>query len=382
MSGPEGRDSEVRDIARAGLARIAGATKLPALVTLAVVGVLALPGMASAATTLPPTLATSFTPNLIAVTGSSAVQYTIAAPGTTETVFNVTFTDTLPAGVVLDNPVTETDAGCTSSTPSAPIVSFTANPGGSTITVSVPQVKAGSPCTVQFPVVGSAPGGGSDVFTPGSFTFAASATGAATQATSAAPASIQVIPEPTVKLTGLKQGAKLKFGQAVSIKYACAQPATTDPIVTCEASDDLGNDVRSGGKLPTKTAGKHALTVQVIDTLGNVVSRDVNYTVLPDNRFTIGSTKKEAGGSLAFTLALPGTGTVAIKELAGGKLVSSKTAKAHGTGKVKLSGVLKLNGAGKKLLATGKPKVRLQVTFTPTGGTKSTVAKSGITLGG
>ena len=158
------------------------------------------------------------------------------------------------------------------------------------------------------------------------------------------------------------------------------QPAVTDPIQTCEASDDLGNNVKSGGKLPTKVAGKHTLTVQVIDALGNVVSEDVDYTVLPNNHFTIGKTKKGVGGSLAFTLALPGAGTVAIKELAGGKQVSSRTAKARGDGKVKLSGVLKLNGAGKKLLAAGKPKVKLQVTFTPTGGTKSTLAKSGITL--
>ena len=369
----------MRDIARAGLARIAGATKLLALIPLAVVGVLALPGAASAATT-PPTLATSFTPNLIAVAGSSAVQYTITAPGTSATVFNVTFTDTLPAGVVLDNPVTETDAGCTSSTPSAPIVGFTANPGSSTISVSIPQVKAGTPCTVQFPVVGSAPGGGSDTFTPGSFTFATSATGAATPATGETPASIQVLPAPTVQFSGLKNGAKLKFGQVVPIKYTCAQPAATDPIQTCEASDDLGANVKSGGKVPTKVAGKHTLTVQVIDALGNVESDDVNYTVLPDNNFTIGKTKKGTGGSLAFTLALPGAGTVAIKELAGSKLVSSKTAKARGDGNVKLSGVLKLNGAGKKLLAAGKPKVKLQVTFTPTGGTKSTLAKSGITL--
>ena len=69
--------SDVRDIARAGLARIAGATKLTALAALAAAGALALPATAAAATVPAPTIATSFTPNQIDVTGSSSVQYSI-----------------------------------------------------------------------------------------------------------------------------------------------------------------------------------------------------------------------------------------------------------------------------------------------------------------
>ena len=274
----------MRDIARAGLARIAGATKLTALAALAVAGALALPATAAAATVPAPTIATSFTPNQIDVTGSSSVQYSINV--SSGTVNNVTFTDTLPAGVVLDNPATETDAGCTSSTVSAPIVTYTATPGASTITVSIPQVKAGTPCTVQFPVVGNAVGNGSDSFAPGSFTYATSATGAATPAPASGEttASIQVIPQPTVTVSGVKAGAKYKFGQAVAVKYTCAQPGLTDGIVTCAASDDLGHNVKSGGKLRTTTPGKHALTFQVVDALGDVVSNEIDYTVMPDNR--------------------------------------------------------------------------------------------------
>jgi hypothetical protein len=371
--------SDVREIARAGLARIAGATKLTAFAAaLAALGALALPATTLAATQPAPTIATSFTPNQIDVTGSSSVQYSVNV--SSGTVNNVTFTDVLPAGVILDSPATETDAGCTSSTVSAPIVTYTATPGTSTITVSIPQVKAGTPCTVQFPVVGNAVGNSSDSFTPGSFTYATSATGAATPAptTGETTAPIQVIPEPTVTVSGVKAGAKYKFGQAVTVKYTCVQPGLIDGIVTCAASDDLGHNVKPGGKLPTAKPGKHALTFQVVDTLGDVVSDEIDYTVSPDNRITIDRVAKRSGGSLGFTLALPGPGVVAIKELAGGKLVSSKTVKTHA--KVKLAETLKLDGAGRKLLADGKIKIKLQVSYTPTGGTKSTVAKAGIAL--
>jgi hypothetical protein len=370
----------VRDIARAGLARIAGATKLTALAALAVAGALAMPAMAAAATVPAPTIATSFTPNQIDVTGSGSVQYSINV--SSGTVNNVTFTDTLPAGVVLDNPATETDAGCTSSTVSASIVTYTATPGASTITVSIPQVKAGTPCTVQFPVVGNAVGNGSDSFAPGSFTYATSATGPAIPAPASGEttASIQVIPQPTVTVSGVKAGAKYKFGQAVAVKYTCAQPGLTDGIVVCAATDDLGHNVKSGGKLRTTTPGKHALTFQVVDALGDVLSNEIHYTVMPDNRFTIDRVTTHSGGALGFTLALPGPGALAIKELVAGKLVSSKTVKTHA--KVELAETLKLDGAGRKLLSDGNIKVKLQVSYTPTGGTKSTVAKGGIALGG
>ena len=305
--------SDVRDIARAGLARIAGATKLTALASLAAAGALALPATAPAATVPAPTIATSFTPNQIDVTGSSSVQYSVNV--SSGTVNNVTFTDVLPAGVVVDSPATETDAGCTSSTVSAPVVTYTATPGTSTITVSVPQVKAGTPCTVQFPVVGNAVGNGSDSFAPGSFTYATSATGGAIAAptTGETTASIQVIPQPTVTVSGVKAGTKYKFGQAVAVKYTCLQPGLIDGIVTCGASDDLGHNVKSGGKLPTTKPGKHALTFQVVDALGDVVSDEIDYAVLPDNRITIDRVTKHSAGSLGFTLALPGPGVIAIK---------------------------------------------------------------------
>ena len=76
---------------------------------------------------------------------------------------------------------------------------------------------------------------------------------------------------------------------------------------------------------------------------------------------------------MASRSSLPGPGAVAIKELGGGKLVSSKTARAHA--KVRLAETLKLDGAGKKLLAAGSVKVKLQVSYTPTGGKPSTVRR-------
>ena len=368
----------MRDIPPAGLARVAVAVKLPALAAAILAWAVLIPAIADAASTQAPTVAASFTPNQIDVTGSSSIEYTITDPNSAGTLYNVSFTDTLPAGVALDNPATETDSGCTSSTVSAPVVSYTADPGSSTITVVVPQVKSGTPCTVQFPVLASAAGNGSDSFLPGSSSYATSATGSATAlpATAETTAALQVIPEPTVSVTGVKAGASYRYGQAVTVRYSCAQPELSAGIATCTASDDLGDNVKSGQKLATKLPGKHSLTVQAIDAIGDVFSDEVDYTVLPDNVFTIGRLTAHAGGSLGLTLALPGAGAVTIKEFAGSTLVSSKSAKVHG--KTKLAQTLAPTRAGAKLLARGGVKVKLQVTYTPTGGRKNTVTRSGI----
>lgn len=352
------------------------------LVAAAVVVALAAPAGASAATA-PPTVATSFPTNPIAVDAglgdsTGTVVFTVANPNDSGTLYDISFTDTLPAGISSDHPVAESDSGCSSSSPTAPIVTWTFS--GAAVTVNIPQVSASASCQVQFSIIGTTPGTGSDSYVPGSFTYSTSSTGSPTAtATGTTPASIQVIPEPTVAVQGLKQNAVLNYGQSVKITYSCAQPALTAGVSSCTASDDLGNNVDSGGKLFTKDPGQHTLDVEVIDANGDVVDDDISYTILPDNEVTI-IKATPAGKVLAVKLAVPGAGKLKLVELDGRHRVAVATATVHGkaTKSIRLAPTV----AGAALLGGTGAEVKLEVTFTPAHGKARTVTKAPIKLDG
>lgn len=105
----------------------------------------------------------------------------------------------------------------------------------------------------------------------------------------------------------------------------------------------------------------------------------VNYTVLPDNRFTISKVKPKQAGALGLQLALPGAGAIKVVELAGSTTVGSYTGRVGGKRTLKVT--VKPTPGGEALLTAGNPvRVTLKVTYTPKGGVKRTVSKRGITL--
>ncbi len=221
---------------------------------------------------------------------------------------------------------------------------------------------------------------------PGTFTNSPGA--ASSSAGKSAPGAAQtltVLPAPTVAVTGIRNKATYSFGQVVRPKYTCTQPDDPTALADCSAGDDLGNTILSGGKLDTTTPGPHVLTVVAASTDGLSTTDNINYRVLPDNRFTITKLSPQPHGALGFVLALPGPGTVKILEV-GPKhaVVGSDTAKV--TQKRQLKVDLKPTKAGVKLLtpaAGGSPVklgVKLEVSFTPHGGAERTVTHHGIVL--
>ncbi|MFL5862294.1 MAG: hypothetical protein ACJ780_16225 [Solirubrobacteraceae bacterium] len=308
-----------------------------------------------------------FTPNLIGFSDSSAaaLSVTITNPNASGTLASVSFTDTLPAGLAIDNPNGE-NGTCGSASV------ITADPGSQTLSLVGGSIKAAASCTFSVSVVPSQTGTFADA--PGAASSSAG-TGPAATATS-----LTVIPPPTVRVSRLRNNAKLAFGAAVRPTYSCAQPADPPGLSDCSAVDDFGNDVASGGALDTRIAGSHTLTVSATSVDGLVTSHTIDYTVLPDNRFTLTKLTTKSGGTASFLLTLPGAGSVTVRELDGRHTFGSYSAHLCGARKLRLT--VKPSAAGKRLLAGGhRQRIAIQVTYAPTGGVKRTVTRHGVRVG-
>jgi DNA-binding beta-propeller fold protein YncE len=92
----------------------------------------------------------------------------------------------------------------------------------------------------------------------------------------------------------------------------------------------------------------------------------------PSNQFAFGALKLNArNGTAVLSVRVPGPGTVSLT----GKGLRRTTAKLGEPGTVKLA-VRLLGQAKRKLLATGRAKVKATVSYTPTGGSKASKSKS------
>jgi hypothetical protein len=314
----------------------------------------------------PPTIASAFTPALIGLSDSAAtaLSFTITNPNTSGTLSAVSFTDTLPTGLAVDNPNGE-NGTCGSTSV------ITAGPATQTISLSGGSVKAAASCTFSVSITAAQ---------TGTFQNATSVvSSSAGDSTAGSAAALTVIPPPTVTVAHIKNNAKYPYGRVVKPTYSCAQPEDAAGLTDCSAEDDLGNDIVSGGALKTKIPGSHSLTVSATSDDGAVTTQEIDYTVLPDNRFAIAKVKPTRHGALQFQLALPGAGKVTVVELAGKKTVGQLTRSVASQRKLNVS--VNPTSAGSALLKqTSSVKVTLDVTYTPKGGVKHTVTRRGITL--
>lgn len=332
------------------------------------------------AAAVPPTITSAFTPTEIGVGDSSAtaLSFTITNPNASGTLSAVSFTDTLPIGLTVDNPNGE-NGTC----PSAGVI--TAAPGSSTISLSDGSVKAAASCTISVAVIASQTGVFQNTTSPVSSSAGSSAAGDTK--------SVTVLPPPTVTAAGIKNNAKYTFGKTVKPTYSCAQAADATALADCSAEDDLGNSIASGAALKTKVAGDHTLTVTATSSDGLSTTDTFNYTVLPDNRFTVSTVKAKRGGALSFQLGLPGAGAVKVVALAPKNVTLGKYTATVGQ-KRTLKVTVRPTPAGRKLLippvsktthktkkaTPTRVKVKLTVTYTPKGGVKKTVTKRVVAL--
>ncbi len=323
---------------------------------LAVTVILSLAGSAAqaqsataATTTQPPTIASAFTPTTVGVGQTAAIGFTVTDPNASGSFTNLAFTDTLGGGAVIDNPTGLATSGCGSA------IAVTANPGDTTITVAAATVKAGTPCTISVDVTSSTAG------TVTSQTSTVTSSGPTSSAGSAA--TLTVLAAPTVTVTSPAVNATYAFGQKVTATYTCTDAVAGD-LQGCTAQDDLGHTVASGGLLETSVPGQHQLTVQAFAATGLVTDQTINYTVLPDNVFTLKALSHTAS-KVGFTLKLPGAGKVKVTAWSGSKKLATLTVSVTAAKSVKVN-----------LPISGTPgKVKVVIAYTPTGGVVKKLTK-------
>ena len=348
-----------------------GIQQAVALIGAMTLALAAFPALAAAASASP-TIASSFIPNLIGVgnTTPTALAYTLTNPNASASSSAVGFTDTLPAGLTIDDP-NGLNGNCgTTGT-------ITAAPGSQTVSLSGGSIKAGSTCTFSVSVVSSQAGAFQD--TPGAPTSSAGA------GTAGAAAALTVLPPPTVLVGAPAAKAKFAYGQVARARFSCAQSSDPAALAGCLASDDQGNSVNPGGLLDTKVPGTHTLTVDATSSDGLTTEQDVTYTVLPDNRFTVPHPRVTRGGVLELTLKLPGAGRLLAVATAGQLTFAQTITRVSAARRLVVS--LSPTHAGEARLKPMKPgattpavHLRLQVTYTPTGGVKRTITVGGITV--
>lgn len=326
---------------------------------------LALPATALAAGS-PPTLKTAFTPDSIGVGGTAALSFKITNPNSSGSITGIGFTDTLPSGLVIDDPNGQSGTCGSSGT-------LTATAGGTTITLAGGKLAAGANCTVSADVTST---------TPGAYQNVAPAVSSSDGASNGDTESLTVIGNPTITLSSPANNAVFNYGQKVTAHYGCQEAAGGPGITDCEGNiDDSDTDTASGSALNTTTPGSHTFTVSATSDDGLVVTDTVNYKVRPSNKVVVSALKAHPGGSVSFKLAIPGRGTVQLLEKGGpGHVVFARKTIKPG-GKEKISVKLVPSSAGAALLSSQSPvATRLAIEYTPKGGVARTITIGGIKL--
>jgi len=333
------------------------------------VGAIAVAPAAALAAASPPTLTSSFTPTSVTVGNTSALSFTITNPNSSGSLTGIAFTDTLPAGLVVDNP-NGTNGTCGSTSV------LTAVPGSGTISLSAGKLVAGASCTVSADVTSNAPGTYTNSTSAVSSTEGGSGSGD-TQA-------LTVFGNPTVSVTSPKEGQKFNFGQKVSAHYTCTAAAGAPALSDCSG------DASNGGRIDTSTAGAQTFSVSAITADGSVVTQTIDYTVRPDNRVTIAHVKATKSGTVSFSVKVPGKGKLSVLESAPtanlaaaslspgkGRFAFAKLTRNVGSAEtIKLK--IKPGSKGAALIKNHHSAVviRLAVAFTPKGGSARTITRS------
>jgi hypothetical protein len=360
-------------------------------------------------------LATGSTTNYLGNVGVTyGVTYTLKA-ASTDTLTDVGFTDTLPAGVTLDDEVGETAKNC--GTPFVP-----ANqPGASTVTESaltvIGSAAAGyvGSCTITLEFVAST----AEVSAPDAITSVTDNVNGAGENTYAAPipsADVVVTPvaltiaaDPTVTVTGLTNGATYGYGQSIDLGFS-ATAAANDSLLSIFAADDQGNTLLSGQAINTDVPGGHQVDVTTQTADEYLGTQTYSYTV---NSPKLTSVKATKAGAVSFGVEYLAPGSV-LAEVVDGKTTIGKVTKKITVGKTTTVTVAP-TAAGKKFLAKltttkitrvkvkvkvkGKTKTRIKIVKKTTTktikatltvlytaadyayiGTQPTIKKTGITL--
>ncbi len=302
------------------------------------------------------TISTSFENDPISLDTSDAVGYAISnTTGSSQVVY---FTDTLPAGVTLDNPVAATNTPgsgtCTLSTP-------TAQPGDSSIAVqvSVPS-GSGTICTISYSVVANTPSV-SDIAGHDSYSNVRTDSGVTPNTASG---SLVVLSDPTLSFTAPSNGSSFALGQLAYASFDCSPTDPLDVIDGFYGTDDEGNQIESGAPIDTLDPGTRTLEVECYSAAGGgFVSQTSSYTV---GSYTLSAVRvRRKTDGVSFRTTIP-AGKLVARLIYGRKVIGARSLSPTSGSTVAVA--LKPTKAGMRLLGALRARrvaVSLQVTFTP-----------------
>jgi hypothetical protein len=340
------------EIARRFVNHRAGGAVLASLATIVAMASLGAPSALAAGAV---TIKTSFENSPISINTSDAVGY--ALTNTTGAAQTVTFTDILPSGVALDNPVGTTN---TNGSGSCTLTSPTPNPGATSVAVTVAVPAAtGTVCTISFSIVAGTPS--SDVAASDSYSGVSTASGVVPATTHGG---LTVLTNPGLSLSSPSNGQSFYLGQSANANFSCAATDSLDSVDSFFGTDDEGNQIQSGAPIDTIDPGAHTLEIDCYSAAGGGdVSQTVSYSV---GSYTLSAVKVAKKTDVVSFKTLVPAGKLASEVIYGKKVIGTTTSSvtARGTATV----AIKPTAAGKKLLAAIKGKsvtVKLQVSFTP-----------------
>jgi hypothetical protein len=128
----------------------------------------------------------------------------------------------------------------------------------------------GAGCTAQFPLGAGGGGGGGSSLGPDGATF--------TQDTTGVP-SIAITPlaPPTATITFPASGRRFRLGRYVPTSFDCSEGAGGPGLASCV---DARGDSAPGGRLDTRTLGRHTYTVTATSIDGQAATTTICYTVV------------------------------------------------------------------------------------------------------
>lgn len=194
---------------------------------------------------------------------------------------------------------------------------------------------------------------------------------------------------PRVVISSPRSGAHYAFGERVLAGYRCADGPAAPGISACIA------DVSAGARIATGNTGTQRFTVTAVSKDGQRTTSSVSYTVLPDRAFSITGLRAAANGTVRLRVGVPGAGRVDMLKTAwlsnlahtavalqpAPRRIASARAHKIATHPGALMLRVTPNRQGRQLVAHHTYRVRLWVTYTPTGGAPFSIGVHNLHLG-
>jgi hypothetical protein len=279
----------------------------------------------------PPTIAKSFGAGGIALSGSTALSFTITNPNASTALSGVGFADTLPAGLVVSTP-----NGLTGSCGGGTI---TATAGSGAVSLTGATLAANASCTFSVNVTGTTSGTKNN--TTGAVTSVEGGTGGTASASVTVAAAVVVAPPTIAKSFG---AGGIALGGSTALGFTIANPNASTALSGVGFADTLpaglvvstpnGLTGSCGGGTITATAGSGAVSLT-----GATLAANASCTFSVNVTGTTSGTKNNTTG--AVTSVEGGTGGTASASVtvAAAVVVAPPTiAKSFGAGGIALGG--------------------------------------------